>query len=405
VGADACVPNSGSCDLSRGVVTNERARTVTFHLREADPSFLANLTTGGLVTPVPSGTPLRPAEDDPIPGTGPYMIASVDEQQIHYVRNPYFREWSRAAKPDGNPDEIVMRFEPQAEELVRAVEEGRADWLTESVPASRRTDLGRRFPGQLHSNEAPLVQFFQFDTTLPPFDDVRVRQALNFAFDREAVVRSFGGKSAATPTCQVLPPGIRGYRRYCPYTRSPRSDGRWSAPDPARARRLVAASGTKGERVVVWGITDDPNLGPRISRLVASTLRDLGYRTSLCLVPSSFSPIPPGCDPSKIQLGPAGWLDVSAYGFFGLWVSCGGANNRGYCDPVLDVRMQKARVLEATDPRAAARMWERIDHDVADRALWLPIVNSRILDFVSARVRNHQYHPYWGFLASQAWLQ
>jgi len=261
VGADLCA-GSGSCDLSRGVVTNERARTVTFHLREADPSFLANLTNGGFATPVPSDTRMQPAQNEPIPGTGPYMIASVNEQQIRYVRNQYFREWSRAAKPDGNPDEIIMRFEPQPEELVRAVEEGRADWLTESVPASRRKDLARRFPGQLHSNEAPLVEFFQFNTTLRPFDDVRVRRALNFAFDREAVVRAFGGKSAAAPTCQVLPPGIRGYRRYCPYTRTPRADGLWSAPDLARARRLVAASGTGGERVVVWGITDDPNLGP-----------------------------------------------------------------------------------------------------------------------------------------------
>lgn len=57
------------------------------------------------------------------------------------------------------------------------------------------------------------------------------------------------------------------------------------------------------------------------------------------------------------------------------------------------------------DPRTAARLWERIDHEVVDRALWLPIVNPRVLDFVSPRVRNYQYHPYWGFLASQAWLE
>ena len=405
VGADACTPGSGHCDLSRGVTTNAQARTVTFHLRNPDASFLTSLTVAGLATPVPPGTPLRPAGDEPIPGTGPYMIASVGPAEIRYVRNPHFRERSRAAKPDGNPDKIVMRFDERPEELVAAVEEGRADWMTESVPASRLSEIARTFPGQLHSHANPEVEFFQLNTTTAPFDDVRVRRALNFAFDRGAVVNRLGGEIAATPTCQVLPPGVRGYRRYCPYTRSPRADGRWTAPDLARARRLVEASGTRGTLVTVWGITDDPNLGPPVSKLVAATLRRLGYRTRLCLVPSSFSPIPAGCDPAKIQLGPAGWSDPFAYGYFGLWVSCGGSNNRGFCDPQLDARMHQARTLEVTDPRAAALAWEGIDREVADLALWVPIVNLRMIDFVSPRVRSYQFHPYWGFLASQAWLE
>jgi peptide/nickel transport system substrate-binding protein len=67
--------------------------------------------------------------------------------------------------------------------------------------------------------------------------------------------------------------------------------------------------------------------------------------------------------------------------------------------------MHQARTLEVTDPRAAALAWEEIDREVADRALWVPIVNVRMIDFVSSRVHNYQFHPYWGFLASQAWLR
>ena len=47
---------------------------------------------------------------NPIPGTGPCVIASANNREIRYVRNPLFREWSHAAQPDGNPDEIVMRY-------------------------------------------------------------------------------------------------------------------------------------------------------------------------------------------------------------------------------------------------------------------------------------------------------
>ncbi len=45
---------------------------------------------------------------------------------------------------------------------------------------------------------------------------------------------------AAQPACQILPPQIPGYRRYCPYTRDPGADGRWRGPDINLARRLVA---------------------------------------------------------------------------------------------------------------------------------------------------------------------
>jgi YVTN family beta-propeller protein len=405
VGADECLGSRSPCRLSRGVVTDERTRIIAFHLRSADPSFLTNLTVAGLATPVPEGTPLQASPSEPIPGTGPYMVASASDKEIRYVRNPRFREWSHAAKPDGNPDQIVMRFDDRAGEIVRAIEAGHADWITEAVPAALLPDLSRRLAPQVHSNSAPLTLFYWLDTTVPPFDDVRVRRALNFALNREAIVRIKGGPTGATATCQVLPPGVRGYRPYCPYTRHPRTDGRWTTPDLQRARRLVAESGTAGADIAVWGPTDDPSIPTDMTRVVASSLRQLGYRTRLCLVPSDYSRVPRACDRHSIQLAWAGWGDPFAFSFFGQWMACHGAQNTtGFCDRRLDREMRRALTVEATDPRHAAVLWHRIDRAVTDRAVWLPLVNPRVIDFVSARVRNYQYHPYWGFLASQAWV-
>src|SRR5439155_23574947 len=100
-GAETC--NQARCDLSRGIVTDETARTVTFHLRAPDPDFLNNLAEHGLATAIPAGTALHDLHFVPIPGTGPYKIASASASEIRYVRNPFFREWSHAARPDGNP--------------------------------------------------------------------------------------------------------------------------------------------------------------------------------------------------------------------------------------------------------------------------------------------------------------
>jgi peptide/nickel transport system substrate-binding protein len=397
-GAEDCARHPDVCDLSRGIVTDEPSRTVTFRLTRPDPNFLIALSYGGLASAVPAGAPTRDTGTVPIPGTGPYKIASASAREIRYVRNPYFREWSHAAQPDGNPDEIVMHFGMSPEQEVRAIEQGRADWTADSAPASLLPKLRTRFPSQLHTNATTETDFFRLDTSLRPLDDVRVRRALNLAVDRREIVRIYGGGDAATPTCQLLPPGIAGYRRHCPYTGNPRAAGRWTAPDLARARKLVAASGTRGAQITVLGWTDDPTISPRVSRYTADLLRRLGYRAHVRFV----SHASPDQFRGALHLIPAGWLDTTAYNFLAPWLLCEGALNGGFlCDPALDRLVHEAVELEATDPRAAASVWARADRAAVDRAVWLPLVNPRLIDFVSARVRNYQHHPYWGILVDQ----
>jgi peptide/nickel transport system substrate-binding protein len=401
VGTERC--NTFNCDLSSGIVTDEVARTVTYHLRTTDPDFLGNLAEHGLGQPAPPGAPFRDTGLVPIPGTGPYKIASATAHEIRYVRNPFFHEWSHAAQPDGNPDEIDLRFGLSQEQEVHEVEEGRSDWLADNVTAKLLPALQTRFASQLHSFSTPTTDFFQLNTTVPPFDDVRVRRALNFALDRRAIGRTYGGSELATPTCQILPPGVVGYRRYCPYTLNPNSTGAWTAPDLARARRLVAASGTRGTPVTVWGWTDDPAISPQVIRYTASVLRRLGYPAKVRLVPHGHLAQPGPSLP--IQLIPAGWGDTP-FGFFETWFACGGANTHGnFCDRRIDAAIKRAQSLKGANPRAADDAWAELDRQLVDRAVWAPMVNEHAIDFVSARVHNYQAHPYWGIIADQLWLQ
>jgi peptide/nickel transport system substrate-binding protein len=108
VGAAACAANPSHCDLSRGVVTDDIIDAVTFHLVAPDPEFLVRLTQPDAFA-VPAGTANRDIGLRPLPATGPYMWASVTNNEAMLVRNPYFHEWSRAARPDGYPDRIVFR--------------------------------------------------------------------------------------------------------------------------------------------------------------------------------------------------------------------------------------------------------------------------------------------------------
>jgi peptide/nickel transport system substrate-binding protein len=401
VGTTACT--RAHCDLKGGIVTDDATGTITFHLSAANPDFLSNLALIAS-TPVPRGTPFHPVGAPGIPGTGPYIVASANKHEIRYIRNPRFHEWSHAAQPDGNPDTIVMRYGLSPAQEVREVEAGKADWTADGVPAPLLREVTTRYPAQAHSLLTTETDYLQFDTKIPPFNDPRVRQALNLAIDRAAIDRLYGGRRAATTTCQVLPPGILGYRRYCPWTRRPSADGRWRAPDLARARRLVALSGTRGERVTVWGPTDGGIGGTEVIRYAVRALRQLGYRVGGDLHPSTYFAHAPASLFARMQVSTNGWEAFTPNEFIGGTFTCS-AYNRWFCDHRLDRMIGQALTLEATDTRAASLLWTKIDHDLVDQAAEVPTVNPHFIDFVSKHVHNYQADPDLGLIADQVSLR
>jgi peptide/nickel transport system substrate-binding protein len=180
----------------------------------------------------------------------------------------------------------------------------------------------------------------------------------------------------------------------------PNGAGDWNGPDLARARRLVAASGTRGARVTVWGWTDDSAISPKVVRYAASVLRRLGYRTRVHLVPHDRV----GALPETIQLIPTAW-GANASGMFATWFACGAPNLLGRsCDPRIGEQLRRAQKVQSTRPRTAEAIWAGIDRRLVDQAASVPMVNELGLDFMSARVRNYQFHPYWGLIADQLWL-
>ncbi len=403
VGASACLHAPARCDLARGIVTDDRAATVVFHLTSPDSDFLFKLASFAFSAPIPPGVPNR-IGSKAVPGTGPYRIVRVDEHEIRFVRNPFFREWSHAAQPAGNPDAIVWRFARSHEAVVQAIEQGRADWTFDLIPPTELHELRTRRPAQLHENPWFLVEFLQLNTRAAPFDDVRARRALNYAIDRARIARMYGGRAVATPTCQPLIPRLPGYRRYCPYTLHPSPRGSWTAPDMARARRLVTASGTRGTHIDVWAATDEFAMPSKLPTYIAGVLQSIGYPTRLHLIPISSLTRPLR---KRIQLSVDGdwnpdYPSPSAY--IPQFFACDGGNGY-YCDPHIDREMADARALQLRDTERAARLWSRIDRELVDKAVWVPLVDLSGVDFVSRRLRNYQFHPVWGFIADQVWLR
>jgi peptide/nickel transport system substrate-binding protein len=400
VGATECLPGR-RCALSRGVIVNG-TDSLTFRLSAPDPRFLLSLT---LLVPVPDGIPPKDVGTKPIPSTGPYTIESyVPRRQLKLVRNSHFRSWSQRARPNAYPDEIVWRIGVPPDEAVRDVVDGKADVLFNNVPADRVEELAARYPRRLHLIPQRATTFVFLNTRRAPFDDIRVRRALNYAIDRTKVAALHGGPAVAQPTCQVLPPAVPGYGRYCPYTADPDSSGDWKAPDLAKAREFIAASGTKGEKIVVWTF---PFFGNE-ARYLVSLLRRLGYRSQLKELEDLDTYFATLNRTPSVQAGFAGLFGTQvATDTFGT-LSCHSALNWAhFCDPRFDGHVTRLATEQASDPAAGTALAARLDRELVDQAPWVPLFTPRFADFASKRVGNYQSNTYASssVLLDQLWLR
>jgi peptide/nickel transport system substrate-binding protein len=407
VGGEACGKEPSTCDLSRGVVADDEGGTITFNFVRPDPEFLHKLTLP-FAYPVPRSTPDDEQVKAGIPGTGPYALdVPRTRKRLTLVRNPHFRVWSPAAQPDGYVDRIEWTFRVEPQTQVEAVVAGDADVAVDARLTDGLEDLFVRFAAQVHTDPEPATYFVVLNNEVPPFDDVQVRQAVNLALDRQRIVQLLGGDAAAIPTCQQLPPNFPGYEPYCPYTMDPgpEGEGSWTAPDLAKAKRLVKRSGTEGMRVVFeYGLPDWEPLGPGIGAAMIERLEDLGYRGSVRPVsPREFF------DP-EFQMALLAWAaDYPAASTFFVQIhTCAAASFRptsGFCDPGIDAMIDRATLMQVDDPAAAGRLWAEIDREIVDQAPYLWLANTIAVEFVSERVGNYQRSPQWGMLLNQLWVQ
>jgi peptide/nickel transport system substrate-binding protein len=395
------------CDLSRGIVANDVARTVAFHLVRPDPYFLYKLASPAAYA-VPGGTPRRPAGTHPLPATGPYMIATYRPKKLlRFVRNPFFREWSRAAQPDGYPDRIDIRIGGTSDEAIRDVVDGKADvvWLGEPLTPKQVSRLKVRYRSQFHSNPRPNVQALFLNTRVPPFNRLDARKAINFAVDRAAATNAWGGRSVAQLTCQILPPNFPGYRPYCPYTAGSTKSGKWSAPDLTKARALVARSGTRGMRVTLWAWS----AAKGFNGVALRVLKSLGYHVAVKPVGGFDKYWNAVGDPrNRAQIGFDGHEGgyPSPATFLVELFSCPASDSSQFCNPGIDRQMRRAEAEQQSDPTGARALWQRVDREITDASPWVSLMATKDVNFLSKRVGNYQFSPDgMGLLIDQLWVQ
>jgi peptide/nickel transport system substrate-binding protein len=255
-----------------GILADDRTGKIVIHLVRPRSTF-TDLLALIFAAPVPPGTPMRDQTFTPPPATGPYAITHVDFRGWSYARNPAWESNDRRLLPqlpDGHVERIEVRVIRNADTQLRQIAEGKLDWMQGPPPARRYAELRRKWGGTRFRAEPTLsTSYFWMNTTKPPFSDLRVREAANYAIDPAVLRRIYGGE--LSPSQQILPPGMPGYRKFVLFPHN-----------LAKARRLVAAADPSDRDVTVWTDTEPPQL--EAAAYYRSQLQKIGLHAHLKVV-------------------------------------------------------------------------------------------------------------------------
>lgn len=365
-----------------GIETDDRSGKIVINLTQPSGTFsyILGLTYGALLPP---DTPNEDQTTHPPPATGPYMITDVRPgRSWEYARNPAWAKANGEAMPElpgGHVDKIKFRVQTNPEAQVNEVEQGKVDWMKNQPPPDRYSDLKRKYEGTQFREEPTIsVYYFWMNTQKPPFDDVRVRQAVNYAVDPAALERIYGGTIKATQ--QVLPSQMPGYEKFELYPHN-----------LAKAKELIAQAHPSDRQVTVWTLNLPPN--NEAGEYFEGVLKQLGFDVKLKVVSAStyFTLISNTSTPD-LDAGWSNWLLDYPHpnDYFQPQLSgesilpAGNTNWAMFDEPAINAKIKQLG-REQLGPKQEAE-YAALDREVMEQAPWAPFGTLTLGTFVSDRI-------------------
>ncbi|MCW2920603.1 MAG: hypothetical protein JWL76_477 [Thermoleophilia bacterium] len=377
----------------RGIVVDDAARTIQYNLVQPDPTFNYKMAMLFSVA-VPKEVPAKDMTGKGfIPATGPYKIKEyVPNRRILLERNPAFKEWTPDT-PDGHVDKIEIQLGPAADNAATKIRQGVADFSMEALASSqlRRMRDDPEWKPYIHKHFDASLDYIFMNTQQPPFDNLKVRQAVNYAIDRRALVKLMGGR--AEPTENFLPPLIPGYRKHEFYP----------GPDMKKARALIKESGVKPGKISFWcQAADGPN---PIPEYMQATLNELGFQTELKCLDYAVFYTTIGNPKTKPQIGLYAWSQDYPEGsnfidvlLNGKRITAEGNQNQAMYHGA-DKEIAAANAL--LEPAAREKAWGDLDEQIMKDAPVAPFAVRVTYEFTGKRLKGYTSHPIMGMLYSK----
>ncbi len=375
-----------------GIDTDDRTGEIAIELEAPDATFANSLATtfAGLV---PSDTPMRNMNQDPPPGVGPYAFAGTDRDGGFSLERVDGFELDPVPEP--TVDAVTAEVVRDASRATEDVISGRLDYFVNPPAPDQLAEVRDRYADRYAEFPTTSIYYFFIRPDLEPFDDRRVRRAVNLAIDQTAIVRLFGG--LLEPTCNVIPPDVPGYQPLepCPY-----GDPEGPA-ELDRARELVTAAGAEGEQVTVWGNSEpEPE---RVTEYLADALNQIGLDAEPRVIGPSVYFQTVGNERTEAQIGFANYfLDFPHPGNVlsivdGDLVQQRATSNLGRVDDA-ELNASLDRLRRVPDLESVEDEYAEIDADVVRQAYVAPFGNRKLTTFVSERMNIDcvRVHPVYG---------
>jgi peptide/nickel transport system substrate-binding protein len=298
-GTASCEANPTKCSAISGIIVDDKAGTVEIKLMKPQSDFLYILTTY-FAALVPSSTPPKDTENPPPAANGPYYFTSYKPSRSFVMkRNPHYKPIPGI--PTGNPDQITGLMTADLARSAQLVQSNQYDYDENTLPTDRLKQLQAKYGRQIHLWRTPSTYYFFMNQRTPPFNNIKARQAVNYAINRQTLVDLRGG--LGVPTWNFLPPTYPQYKKITP-TPFPY--------DLAKATQLVQQSGTKGMTVGVYTQSDDA-IAKAQGEYLAGQLSKIGWKTQMHELASANYFTVVGNQQTKAQIGFTDWFEDYPY--------------------------------------------------------------------------------------------
>jgi peptide/nickel transport system substrate-binding protein len=373
------------------------AKTIVFHLSSPHGDF-PYLATATQFAPVPKAKDTGTSyENHPI-SSGPYQIESYDKgKSVALVRNTY---WSRSVDPNrlACPDRVEGTYGLDPAVINQRLETGSGK---DADAVTTDTDLGPSELAQLDSNpdlakrvasgSFPYTYYIAFDNTKAPFNDIRVREALNYAIDRTSTVNAVGGSSLAYPATTFLPNNKNmGYQ---PFDFFPAG----ANGDPAKAKQLLAEAGYPNGLTLTLAhrSNDSRQDGPAVATAIQDAYKKAGITIKLQSIEDNSYGQTVANPATQPQMAVQGWgADWPSGGPFLIpifdgrqYLANGGNFNTAHFNAP-QVNAQIDEINKITDPARAAEKWGQLDAQISKQAPFVPLYHLRQLRLFGKNVKN-----------------
>ncbi|WP_339196087.1 ABC transporter substrate-binding protein [Solibacillus sp. FSL R5-0449] len=363
-------------------VTAEGDYTVVFTLSRPQAPFLKNLAMSpfGIGSPTAFEAAGDKFGDNPV-GTGPFKFTEWKRNDSITIEK--FEDYWQ----DGFPklDKVIFRSIPDNSARLNELMAGNIDLADGVNPSDGKTVEGDSTL-QLIERPSMNIGYLGLTNTRAPFDNKLVRQAVNYAIDKQAIVDAFF-EGRAEVAANPMPPSISGYNdAISPYPY-----------DPEKAKSLLAEAGYDGKEIELWAMpVPRPYMpdGAKVAEVIQKNLEDVG-------IPSKIVTFEWATYLEKAKNGEAdafmlGWTgdngDADNFIYTLLDKDNIGSNNYAYYTNE-EVHSLLIQAQSETDENVRNELYKKAQEIIHDDAPWVPLAHSTPLLAAKAGVNGFLPHP------------